>query len=93
MMRFASFIATLAMLASPILISGCSAGQQADTGCGSALAQAAPFPEPVKTQPGSCPIRMTSRSDQVPSWDSFDPYQPHDGLLPNGLMANPPGFP
>ena len=92
-MRFASFVATLAMLASPILISGCSAGQQADTGSGSALAQAPLFPERVKTQPGSCPTQMTSRSDQVPSWDSFDPYQPHDGLLPNGLMANPPGFP
>jgi hypothetical protein len=92
-MKFASFLATLAMLASPILISGCTAGQRADTGCGPMLAQAAPSPELAKTQPGSCPTQITSRSGQVPSWNSWDPYQPHDGLLPNGLMANPPGFP
>jgi hypothetical protein len=93
-MKFESFVATLAMLAGPILTSGCTAVQQAHTGRGPVLAQAAaPSPEFAKAQRRPCPTQITSRSGQAPSWDCWDPYRPHDGLLPNGLLANPPGFP
>jgi hypothetical protein len=89
-MKFAPLAAILGILAGPIFISESAIAQQPDTGDSPIAAQYEPSHQRIGPTHSPSPAPITRLSGQV---RSGDPYQPHDGVLPNGVLANPPGFP